>query len=260
MIRDRNGLIPDRERLHSTTCVDFAFYQFPSRKYWGRHFSRTPPDFLFGLKVPEDITVATWPRHARYGQRAGEPNEHFLDAGTLRRFFTGPLGRHKGQVGPLIIEFGTFSKGTFPEPADFFARLDPFLADLPEGLRFGVEIRNPEYLSHEYLNLIRSRNVAQVFNAWTRMPSVDEQARIAEAFTADFTVVLALLKRGRGYEDAVKTFEPYGQVREPNEGARAGMVEIVRQSRTRRMPAFLFVNKRLEGNAPETIEAVVLEL
>jgi hypothetical protein len=77
---------------------------------------------------------------------------------------------------------------------------------------------------------------------------------------ADFTVVRALLKRGRGYEDAVKTFEPYREVQEPNEGARAGMVEIVKGTMKRKLPAFLYVNNRLEGNAPGTIEAVVGDL
>lgn len=89
------------------------------------------------------------------------------------------------------------------------------------------------------------------------MPTLDDQAQIPEAFTADFTVVRALLRKGRGYEDAVKTFEPYKLVQEPNEGARAGMVEIVEKARKRKIPAFLFVNNRLEGNAPGTIEAVV---
>jgi hypothetical protein len=92
------------------------------------------------------------------------------------------------------------------------------------------------------------------------MPTLDDQAQIPESFTADFTVVRALLKKGRGYEDAVKTFEPYQTVQEPNEAARAGMVEIVKGARKRKMPAFLFVNNRLEGNAPGTIEAVVEEL
>ena len=36
------------------------------------------------------------------------------------------------------------------------------------------------------------------------------------------------------------------------------MVEIVKGARKRKMPAFLFVNNRLEGNAPGTIEAVVV--
>ena len=68
------------------------------------------------------------------------------------------------------------------------------------------------------------------------------------------------LRKGRGYEDAVKNFEPYREIQEPNDSARDGMKEIVEQSLTRKKPAFLFVNNRLEGNAPGTIEAVVSRL
>ena len=75
--------------------------------------------------------------------------------------------------------------------------------------------------------------------------------------TADFAVVRALLAHGRGYEQAVDTFEPYREIREANVRARAGMMEIAGQARKRKIPAFLFVNNRLEGHAPSTIEAVV---
>jgi uncharacterized protein YecE (DUF72 family) len=63
-----------------TVCGDFAFYQFPTEDYWKRLFEAVPRDFVVGLKVPEDITVALWPKHARYGIRSGKENEHFLDA------------------------------------------------------------------------------------------------------------------------------------------------------------------------------------
>ncbi len=89
------------------------------------------------------------------------------------------------------------------------------------------------------------------------MPALDEQVQLPGAFTADFTVVRALLRKGRGYEDAVKTFEPYREIQEPDESARDGMKEIARQSLARKERAFVFVNNRLEGNAPGTIEAVV---
>ena len=203
-----------------TVCGDFAFYQFPSDEYWARLFEATPPGFLFGFKAPEDITVAAWPKHARYGTRAGGENEHFLDAKTIERFFARRLAPYKDQVGPLIFEFGTFNKGAFPTPGDFMGRLDPFLAALPEGFRYAVEIRNPEYLSPEYFDLLGSHNVAHVFNAWTRMPALEDQAQLPDACTADFTVVRALLRKGRSYEQAVKTFEPYREIREPNDGAR----------------------------------------
>jgi uncharacterized protein YecE (DUF72 family) len=240
-----------------TVCGDFAFYQFPSEQYWAKLFGAVHESFVFGFKVPEDITVSTWPKHARYGRRAGLDNEHFLDAELMQRFFTGRLERYGSRVGPLIFEFGTFNKSTFPTRADFMARLDTFLKSLPQGFRYAVEIRNEDYLRPDYLRVLESHNVAHVFNAWTRMPSLDEQSRLPEAFTADFTVVRALLQRGRDYEKAVQSFEPYREIQQPNEGARDGLRQIVEHALKSKKSAFVFVNNRLEGNAPSTIEPVV---
>jgi uncharacterized protein YecE (DUF72 family) len=240
-----------------TVCGDFAFYQFPTAEYWDRLFRQTPSDFLFGLKVPEEITVSTWPKHARYGRRAGLENEQFLNTDTFEQFFIKRLEPHRTQLGPLIFEFGTFNKATFPTPGDFQARLDPFLAGLPQGFRYAVEIRNQEYLSPAYFRLLASHNVAHVFNAWTRMPALYEQAQISDAFTADFAVVRALLAKGRAYEQAVAALQPYAEIREPNESAREGMRLIAETSVRTKRSAFFYVNNRLEGNAPTTIECVV---
>jgi uncharacterized protein YecE (DUF72 family) len=241
-------------------CGDFAFYQFPTAEYWKNLFDATPAGFLFGLKVPEDITVATWPGHARYGKRAGLENEHFLNAEIFERFFAEPLKPYRERLGPLIFEFGTFNRKTFPNVGHFLAKLDPFLAALPEGFRYAIEIRNADYLCPDYLGLLSDCNVAHCFNAWTRMPALHDQARLSDAYTADFVVVRALLAQGRTYEQAVKSFEPYDRIQEPNEGAREGMIEIVKQTRKRNGTAYLFVNNRLEGHAPSTIEAVVNQL
>jgi uncharacterized protein YecE (DUF72 family) len=183
-----------------TVCGDLTFYQFPSDEYWAKLFDAVPDNFIFGFKVPEDITVSTWPKHARYGRRAGLANERFLDPEIFKRFFTSRLEPYGKRVGPLIFEFGTFNKSTFPTRADFIARLDPFLKALPHGFQYAVEIRNMDYLRPDYLAVLASHNVAHVFNAWTRMPSLDEQSRLPEVLTADFTVVRALLRTGRAYD------------------------------------------------------------
>jgi uncharacterized protein YecE (DUF72 family) len=240
-----------------TVCGDLNFYQFPSVEYWAKLFHATPAGFIFAFKVPEDITVSTWPKHARYGRRAGLANERFLDPETLQWFFTSRLEPYGKRVGPLIFEFGTFNKSTFPTRAEFIARLDPFLDALPKGFQYAAEIRNQEYLRPDYLQVLASHNVAHVFSAWTRMPSLDEQSRLTEAFTADFTVVRALLRCGRAYEKAVQNFEPYREIQEVNEGARDGMRRIAEHALQSKKSAYLFVNNRLEGNAPSTIEAVV---
>ena len=57
---------------------------------------------------------------------------------------------------------------------DFLAKLGPFLAALPRGFRYAIEIRNVDYLCPDYLGLLSEHNVAHTFNAWTRMPSLDD--------------------------------------------------------------------------------------
>ena len=99
-------------------------------------------------------------------------------------------------LAPLIFEFGSLPKGVFPTPGDFYERLGPFLGKLPSGHRYSIEIRNAEYLTPEYFELLKSHNVAHVFNSWTRMPALEEQIQLPGAFSADFTVV-ARIAQGR---------------------------------------------------------------
>jgi uncharacterized protein YecE (DUF72 family) len=235
---------------------DFSFYQFPSPSYWKKLFDETPSSLRFGLKVPEEITAPKWPGHARYGARAGTINEGFLDPNLFHERFTWPLERNRDRIAVLILEFGTFARSTFPKPADFLARLDPFLGSVSKHFRYSVEIRNQEYLEADYFALLHSHNTAHVFNSWTRMPELLDQIELPGAFTADFSVTRALLKRGRAYEQAVKMFEPYERTHEPNPGAREAMRRIAERAWKTRQPAYVFVNNRLEGNAPATIEAV----
>jgi uncharacterized protein YecE (DUF72 family) len=240
---------------------DFSFYQFPTPAYWQKLFGNTPAQFKFALKVPEDITVARWPGHARYGTRAGELNEGFLNATLFTKLFAKPLVPYRDRVAAIMFEFGTFNKSTFATSDDFHARLAQFLGELPGGIPYAVEIRNPEYYTADHVTILKAHKVAHVFNAWTRMPSLPAQLELAEAAdTADFTVARALLKCGRNYEDAVRLFEPYLEIQEPDLPSREGLKRLAKDSRRRRRPAFLLVNNRLEGNAPGTIEAVADEL
>lgn len=238
-------------------CGDFSFYQFPSESYWQRLFAASPPTLQFGFKVPEEITVREWPKHARYGGRAGLENENYLDAGLFANAFVRPLERYASQVGVMIFEFGTMGKRHYEGALEFAADLRRFLKALPSGWRYAVEVRNKEYLDEPYFDALRETNTAHVFNAWTRMPPLNEQARIDAAHTADFTVARALLRHGRSYEQAVAAFQPYEKIQEENPAAREGLRELIEKSKRRKQTAFLFVNNRLEGNAPQTIQAVV---
>jgi uncharacterized protein YecE (DUF72 family) len=252
----------DRECLREYAATfpvvggDFSFYQFPSPAYWKNTFEAAP-SLRFAFKVPEEITAARWPLHARYGKRAGQDNEAFLNAPVFESLFARPLEPYSSRVAALIFEFGTFSKATFADARAFTSRLDAFLSRLPSGFRYAVEIRNSDYLVPEYFDVLSRYNVAHAFSAWTRMPEIDEQVDKPGAFTADFTVVRALLKRGRTYEKAVAEFSPYEKVQEPNTRVRAALTALARRSLEEKRAAFILVNNRLEGCSPETIEEVV---
>ena len=55
-------------------------------------------------------------------------------------------------------------------------------------------------------------------------------------------------------------FEPYRLTQEPDPATRDSLRQIADQSRRVQRKALIFVNNRLEGNAPATIEAVVSTL
>ncbi len=236
---------------------DFSFYQFPSAESWAKIFTGVPLGFLIGLKVPESVTVNVWPGHVRYGARAGQPNEHFLDASLFESAFTKALEPYREKVAVLVFEFGTFARKDFATPDAFLKRLEVFLRELPLNWRYGVEIRNKEYLCSEYFATLNRYNVSHVFNAWTRMPVLSDQIALPGAFTADFAVVRALLQHGRTFEQAVRLFEPYDRIQQPDHSTRAALRQIAEQCARERRKAYLFVNNRLEGSAPQSIEAVV---
>lgn len=234
-------------------CGDFSFYQFPPPEYWAKLFGSAPAALRVALKAPEEITVEVFPRQARYGPRAGTQNPSYLNADALAALFLEPLAHYGGRAGPVIFEFG--ARGA--SPREFIARLDAFLGALPSGHRYAVEVRNREYLQPRYFDCLRAHGAAHVFNAWTRMPELAEQIALPQAFTTDFVVARALLRQGRPYEQAVRMFEPYSTIRDPNLAGRDALRELIRRMRQERRAAFIFVNNRFEGNAPETIRAIV---
>jgi len=233
-------------------CGDFSFYQFPSPEFWKKLFAGAPATLKFALKVPEEVTVEVFPKHPRYGARAGRTNEAFLNADAFRALFLEPLDPYRERIACLIFEYG--ARGTAPK--EFIAQVAGFFNQLPETFRYAVEVRNREYLIDPYFDALREHRAAHVFNAWTKMPPLGEQIAMPHAFTTDFTVVRALLRAGRAYETAVAAFAPYKKIQDENPEGRQALRELIRRMREEKRASYIFVNNRFEGNAPETIEAI----
>lgn len=246
--------------VFKTVCVDAAYYTFPTEKYLEGMAERVPGDFRFGCKVTDTITLKKFPNLERFGPLAGKPNENYLNAELFTRDFLGPCEPIREKVGLLIFEFSRFWPTDYAHGRDFVSDLDRFLARLPAGWPYGVEIRNRYWLKPPYFECLKRHKVAHVFNSWEAMPPVSDQMALPESRTnPELTAARFLLRPGRKYEEAVSMFQPYDSVKEENREARAAGQALVQEGETAgpQKRTFIFVNNRLEGNALTTIEAMI---
>jgi uncharacterized protein YecE (DUF72 family) len=255
--RFEESCLAEYAQVFPIVCGDFSFYRFPSASFWDRLFATAPSQLKFAFKVPEFITLRVFPNLPRWASLGGLNNETFLDYRLLETNFLELLRPYRHRVSCLIFEFSPFPKGIFVDELEFAERLEKFLHQLPDEFRYAVEIRNHELFGPTYLEVLREHRIAHVLNAWTRMPTIGEQMEQAGVFTTNFTVARALLRQGRTYEEAVAAFEPYRTVQDPNPETRISLYRLAERALRTQQQALLFVNNRLEGNAPGTIKGVL---
>jgi uncharacterized protein YecE (DUF72 family) len=246
--------------IFKSVCVDAAYYRFPEHKYLAGMMSQVPDDFRFAFKVTDLITIKKFTKLPRFGQKAGKPNENFLNSDLFAAAFVKPFEDFRQKVGLFMFEFSKFYPTDYQHGRDFAADLDRFLGNLPPDWPYGVEMRNKHWLRPDYFEVLRKHHVAHVYNSWAEMPAVSEQMAMEGSRTNDHLCAARfLLKPGRKYEESVKLFEPYDRVKEPNSDARAAgatlIVEGMRFEPRRR--TYIYVNNRLEGNALETIARIL---
>lgn len=231
----------------------------PTRKLLEGLAAQVPPDFRFGFKVSDAVTVKRMPNLPRFGGLAGKPNPRFLDPAVFVDGFLGPMEAIRAQVGILMFEFSHFSASDFRHGRDFVAALDAFFAAVPTGWPYGIELRNREWLVPEYFECLARHGVAHVFNAWTKMPTVTEQMALPGSRPNPALVAARfLLAQGRWYENAISGFEPFDSLKEINDEARAAAVALFEEgASTPKRRTYIFINNRLEGSAPWTIKAML---
>lgn len=150
--------------------IDSTFYRIPLRSMVSGWRDRTPKGFVFAAKVPRVIT------HQKVLNDCQKELSTFLKA-------MEPLG---DKLGPLLLQFPYFNKNVFASREQFDKLLRPFLDGLPKGFRFAVEIRNKNWISWDFLELLKERSVGFTLLAQAWMPPIDTLAKALELVTADF--------------------------------------------------------------------------
>lgn len=261
--RFEQNCLAEFAQTFSAVSVDASYYQFFKPKTLEELAAQVPDTFRFAFKVCGDITLKRFPQQPRFGHRAGTANTHFLDAALFADAILAPYERIQPKVGLLMFEFSRFAPGEFERGSIFVEALDDFLGKLPRGWPYGVELRNRQWLRPEYFAVLARHSVTHIYNAWADVPTVAEQIELPGSETnPSLLAARFLLREGRTFEQAVKQFSPYSEIRDPNPEGRAAAVKLARRALKSKgkTKAMLLVGNRFEGHSPGTINAIVGEL
>ena len=130
--------LPVYSRAFNSVEVDSTFYGTPADTTFEAWANRTPPEFVFSLKMPQEVT------HEQRLRDATGASALFYDG--ARRL--GP------KLGPVLVQLGPdFLPNELPALVDFIGRM-------PDDIRFVIEFRHRGWINEGVLALLRDRNIA----------------------------------------------------------------------------------------------------
>lgn len=221
-------------RHFDTVEVDSTYYRIPADAMVRNWRARTPPGFTFAAKFPQVIT------HEKVMQDCGKELGEFLRVMSLL----------EDRLGPLLLQFPYFNKKAFAKPEDFLSRLIPFLADLPSGFRYALEVRNKYWVNARLLDILRKKDIAFALIDHPWMTPVSQLAAKMDVVTADFAYVRWLGDR-KGIEE--KTVH-WDRVIVDREEEMRTWIPIIRGLLKRRIQVMGYFNNHYAGFAPGSIE------
>ena len=208
-------------RAFDTVEVDSTFYAVPPSKTVRGWADRTPPGFLFALKMPQEIT------HERRLRNAGDLTTEFLDRAR-------ELG---GKLGPILLQFGAeFAPPELPA-------LAAYLPTLPADLRFAVEFRHRGWIHDGVIALLAEHRVALALTDGRWIPR-RQMLALAERPTAPFTYV-RLMGPDREIVD-------YSRVQVDRSRELEAWAESLRALESRGADIHVYANNHFAGHSPAT--------
>lgn len=240
-----------RHPLLRTVGIDRSFYAPIPDEDLQRYASQLPEGFLACAKAGASVTSAVLP-----GARGEEPvaNPTFLSPGVFIDEMLTPFARHfRAFTGPFVLEFPPLPRGVTLAASEFLGGLDHLLGALPQDFHYAVELREREWLTQEYAQVLRAHGASHVFNYWSRMPMPAVQAEILPPESQPVNVIRLLLPPGARYEQQREAFRPFNEVQAPDPVMRSQVVALARRSAAAGRDAFILVNNKAEGSSPLTV-------
>jgi uncharacterized protein YecE (DUF72 family) len=153
-------------RAFDTVEIDSTFYASPAETTIRSWYERTPRDFRFALKLPQEIT------HEQRLRDVTGASETFFER-------VRDLG---DKLGPVLVQMGPdFQPGELPALVDFLGRV-------PRDLRIAIEFRHRGWITEGILALLKEHNIALTLSDGRWIPR-KVMLDLATRPTADFAYI-----------------------------------------------------------------------
>jgi uncharacterized protein YecE (DUF72 family) len=231
--------------------IDRTFYAPIPASEFAHYAGQVPPTFRFVVKAPSQC-VSPWLRSD--GANRAADNPYFFDSGFTSERFVVPASEGLGdKYGPLVFQFPPLGRAIVSQPARFAQRLCNFLARLPRGPLYAVELRDAALLTDDYLAALRDTGVRHCLGLHPAQPAVREQARTLDKLTSGPLVVRWNLHPGYGYEEARRRYSPFTRLVDEDLPTRVALARLCLDSLAAGHAAFVIANNKAEGSAPLTV-------
>lgn len=209
-------------RAFDTVEVDSTFYAIPPSRTIRGWAQRTPPDFTFSLKMPQEIT------HERRFRNAGDVAAEFFDR-----------ARELGdKLGPVLIQLGAdFRERELPAVAQF-------LPALPQDIAFAMEFRDRSWIRDGVIALLAEHNVALALTDARWIPRA-KMLELAERPTADFAYI-----RWMG---ADRDIVDYSRIQIDRSRELERWAGVITQLAARGRAIYGYVNNHFAGHSPSSV-------
>lgn len=237
--------------LLRTVGVDRTYYAPLSARVFAEYAAAVPDDFRFLVKAHDVCTLPHFPASSGHRRHQPGPNAMFLDPGYAADIVVAPMVEGLGEkAGPLVFQFTPLRPAAVDGPARFADRLYQFLAGLPRGPLYAVELRTPALLTAAYAAALAAVGACHCCTVHPAMPDLDAQAEVVDVAAMPALVVRWMLGGDQRYEEARERYTPFDRLVDEDPGSRRAIADRCLAAATRRQPAFVVINNKAEGSAP----------
>ncbi len=219
---------------YDTVEIDATFYRIPSKSQARSWAAKVPDGFRIAVKAPQIVT------HEKLLVDCGEEMRAFLDA----------LDEMGDRQGPILFQFPYFRRDAFASLGAFLKRLEPFLAALPAGRPYALEVRNRTWVAPALLDCLRRYHIAYAIIDHPWMPPGDQLVRDQDVVTSGFAYVRWLGDR-KGIEARTQSWDKL-IVDRSEEMER--WVPTLATLLERNIELYGYFNNHYAGHAPGSIE------